>query len=560
MKKKGFLIILMFLGLMLVGCSKKDFEITEMDANQIVQRFQEAGLPIDNIIVYDEETDVNGLLGRPGQYTSKVNFADTRCEQWSDSDPVGGTIEVFENSSDSSDRNEYLGSYDDLHQYMYLYKNILFRLDYDLTPSQAEQYEEVFKNLQEGKLMSLSESELQTDSDEEMSEDSTESINEETEAAKSKNEIIDFCADEGRLKYIKHELLENWEGNPAIAVYFEYTNFSDKSKTVMEDFYVDAFQNGVQCDRTFPGYKMEEDDNTSKEIQKGATLSVCMMYKIQDEKADVSLEASCFGAYDIDDQKQTLKISDLSITSGANEEKLKETEDKVDYITDSYHRISFAYPDSMVKEPEEDNKVIYRDSKNCTFQIIYTPMNGDSQQILSSSFLDGIFTGLEDLENYNNIGTKDCNVDGYPARLALYTFDVSGTGYFNYLLAINTKDAVYAICYSAPALVVDVDEFNEIATEIVANISVMEAAETSTNSSVSDSKGNDSTSSVTETETETEQETETTGQTEYVEKVWIPNSGSKYHRTSSCSNMDSPREVSKAEAERMGYTPCKRCY
>lgn len=49
-------------------------------------------------------------------------------------------------------------------------------------------------------------------------------------------------------------------------------------------------------------------------------------------------------------------------------------------------------------------------------------------------------------------------------------------------------------------------------------------------------------------------------QTEYVEMVWIPSSGTKYHNDSSCSNMNSPREVSREEAEQMGYTPCKKCY
>ena len=43
-------------------------------------------------------------------------------------------------------------------------------------------------------------------------------------------------------------------------------------------------------------------------------------------------------------------------------------------------------------------------------------------------------------------------------------------------------------------------------------------------------------------------------------QVWIPSSGSKYHSKSSCSNMNNPRQVSKSEAENMGYTPCKRCY
>ena len=42
--------------------------------------------------------------------------------------------------------------------------------------------------------------------------------------------------------------------------------------------------------------------------------------------------------------------------------------------------------------------------------------------------------------------------------------------------------------------------------------------------------------------------------------VWIPNSGSKYHSKSSCSNMKNPTQVTLEEAERRGFTPCKKCY
>lgn len=41
------------------------------------------------------------------------------------------------------------------------------------------------------------------------------------------------------------------------------------------------------------------------------------------------------------------------------------------------------------------------------------------------------------------------------------------------------------------------------------------------------------------------------------EMVWIPKAGSKYHRKSSCSNMKNPSQVTKGEAERRGYEPCK---
>ena len=42
--------------------------------------------------------------------------------------------------------------------------------------------------------------------------------------------------------------------------------------------------------------------------------------------------------------------------------------------------------------------------------------------------------------------------------------------------------------------------------------------------------------------------------------VWIPNSGSKYHSHSGCSNMKNPSQVTKSEAENRGYEPCKKCW
>lgn len=48
---------------------------------------------------------------------------------------------------------------------------------------------------------------------------------------------------------------------------------------------------------------------------------------------------------------------------------------------------------------------------------------------------------------------------------------------------------------------------------------------------------------------------------EQSEMVWIPtNGGTKYHRTSGCSGMKDPEQVTLEEAEDMGYEPCGRCY
>lgn len=45
------------------------------------------------------------------------------------------------------------------------------------------------------------------------------------------------------------------------------------------------------------------------------------------------------------------------------------------------------------------------------------------------------------------------------------------------------------------------------------------------------------------------------------ELVWIPTKGgTKYHKESTCSSMQEPKQVTKMEAEKQGFTPCKRCY
>lgn len=44
------------------------------------------------------------------------------------------------------------------------------------------------------------------------------------------------------------------------------------------------------------------------------------------------------------------------------------------------------------------------------------------------------------------------------------------------------------------------------------------------------------------------------------EMVWIPNTGEKYHSSSTCSNMKNPTQVSVATAVQRGFEPCSKCY
>ncbi|WP_224274113.1 hypothetical protein [Streptomyces sp. LS1784] len=94
------------------------------------------------------ESDPNHLLGRPGQYTSKVTFADSRIKaadvegEKDDSVNRGGAIEVFATEADAKTRADYIQGIvkgmPALMEYDYVRGPVLVRVSKLLTPDQAQ--------------------------------------------------------------------------------------------------------------------------------------------------------------------------------------------------------------------------------------------------------------------------------------------------------------------------------------------------------------------------------------------------------------------------------------
>ncbi|MDJ0345416.1 hypothetical protein QMK19_32975 [Streptomyces sp. H10-C2] len=97
------------------------------------------------------ENDGNHLLGRPGQYTSMVKFADTRIPAadvsfYKKGDvELGGAIEVFPTADDAATRAQYIQTVTKkipaLAEYDYPHGTVLVRLSRFLTPTQAAAYD-----------------------------------------------------------------------------------------------------------------------------------------------------------------------------------------------------------------------------------------------------------------------------------------------------------------------------------------------------------------------------------------------------------------------------------
>lgn len=120
------------------------------DAKQVADALSAAGLPLGKVRVMTAETDGNKLLGRPGQYTSKIDFIDTRFPE-NEIEEATNYIEVFDNLDDAQRRHDYVEgvgkSAPMFLQYLILKKNVLVRLDKEISPSVAKEYETALEKI-----------------------------------------------------------------------------------------------------------------------------------------------------------------------------------------------------------------------------------------------------------------------------------------------------------------------------------------------------------------------------------------------------------------------------
>ncbi len=109
------------------------------------------------ILTYTAASDPNHLLGRPGQYTSKVAFGDPRVkasdvagEERDDIDR-GGSVEVYPTAAGATARAAYIQriaqAMPSVDEYDYVHGGVLVRVSHLLTPAQAAVYKRVVAGL-----------------------------------------------------------------------------------------------------------------------------------------------------------------------------------------------------------------------------------------------------------------------------------------------------------------------------------------------------------------------------------------------------------------------------
>ena len=132
----------------------------ELGPERVIEHLRANQIPIGEVEVFTAENDPNTRLGRPGQYTGKANFHDTRFQmvKLTDSEFMnfrhsGGTVEIFATEEDLAARTTALDTA--LAQiptappeYRYSQGTVLLRLGHVLTPEQAQQYDAALASFQ----------------------------------------------------------------------------------------------------------------------------------------------------------------------------------------------------------------------------------------------------------------------------------------------------------------------------------------------------------------------------------------------------------------------------
>lgn len=97
--------------------------------------------------------------------------------------------------------------------------------------------------------------------------------------------LFDFDLNDCHVTYIKHELSTDYNGDPCVIVYYNFTNKSDKAQSAMASgAYIKAYQNGVECDRAIVSSSVNNTaiNNHYKNVMPGITLNVAEAFSISD--------------------------------------------------------------------------------------------------------------------------------------------------------------------------------------------------------------------------------------------------------------------------------------
>lgn len=210
---------------------------------------------------------------------------------------------------------------------------------------------------------------------------------------------VNIDESEQKLIFQSYSIGTDFEGNPLIALFFDYTNNSSEPKFAQTDFYITVYQNGKEQQISFlpAGSEFQEAyDNSVTNIKDGATLPICVTYSLEDTESLVEVNVTNFQNYDetanrsleIDISKfgvpadsETVSSSETELTESIELETQKTFESEYNDLLEKYETLQSDY-DTLLTEHEQ-----------CDLEPVTTEIEFTSDSLLNA---EEVFQQLSD--------------------------------------------------------------------------------------------------------------------------------------------------------------------
>lgn len=118
---------------------------------------------------------------------------------------------------------------------------------------------------------------------------------------------INFSGTTFSITYAKHAVSTDWEGNPCLLVYYDYTNNGSSASSAMVDVMLRAYQGGQALEITVPGTDDPAIAQYMAEIEPNTTVQVCQVFALKDT-SQVTLAATAAYSFSSEAAYQLLNI------------------------------------------------------------------------------------------------------------------------------------------------------------------------------------------------------------------------------------------------------------
>lgn len=97
---------------------------------------------------------------------------------------------------------------------------------------------------------------------------------------------------------VKAELLDDYYGDPAIRIYYEFSNNSGKAVALGDVLNATAYQDGIALSSDYPTVNLDSDENFYKVISSGEKITASFVFLLRNSSSPVEAEIESFNTYD----------------------------------------------------------------------------------------------------------------------------------------------------------------------------------------------------------------------------------------------------------------------